>query len=49
MRLDRNQRQNRAKEKILGRNVVHSQGNTQQREEWRKDCIEEEEDRLYKR
>jgi len=29
--LDRNQRQSRAEERILGRNMVHPQGNTQSR------------------
>jgi len=31
VRLDRNQRQSRAEERILGRNVVHPQGNVQPR------------------
>jgi len=49
VRLDRNQRQSRIEKRILGRNVVHPQENAQQREEWRKDCTEEKENRLCKR
>jgi len=32
VRLDRNQRQNREEERVLGRNVVHSGGDIQPRE-----------------
>jgi len=34
VRLNKNQRQSRAEERILGRNMVHLLGNTQQKEEF---------------
>jgi len=43
VRLDKNQRQSKAKERILGRNMVHPGENAQPRGGYREDLIKEEE------